>query len=144
MNRTIAMEWIEALRSGKYAQCREGALKVHPEGADCQHCCLGVLCELAIEAGVQIESRIHGVTHFMFIDAEREFVPNDVQVGRYSMAYLPERVVLWAGMASRDGGFDNRTLVGGGEFYSLVEANDNKLVDFNDIASYIEANYDQL
>jgi len=41
--------WIEALRSGKYEQGR-GALN-----KDGKFCCLGVLCDLAVKAGVEVE-----------------------------------------------------------------------------------------
>jgi hypothetical protein len=42
-----AKKWVEALRSGKYEQGRNRLKTAHNE-----FCCLGVACELAIEAGV--------------------------------------------------------------------------------------------
>lgn len=42
----IKAAWVEALRSGKYQQ---GKNYLNSEG---RYCCLGVLCELAVEAGV--------------------------------------------------------------------------------------------
>lgn len=53
MNAEIKAQWISALRSGKYKQ-GVGKLKQVSEGR-IQHCCLGVLCELAKAAGVTSE-----------------------------------------------------------------------------------------
>lgn len=52
MNQEIKKRWVEELRSGKHVQGR-GQLRDH-EG---RVCALGVLCEMAIEDGVQIERR---------------------------------------------------------------------------------------
>lgn len=49
MNPIIKQRWIEALRSGDYAQGRE-SLRDNVEGGD-QYCCLGVLCDLAAQDG---------------------------------------------------------------------------------------------
>jgi hypothetical protein len=46
MNQEIKAEWVKALRSGEYEQTR-GYLR-HDDG----YCCLGVLCDLAVKAGV--------------------------------------------------------------------------------------------
>jgi hypothetical protein len=45
--------WVEALRSGDYQQ-GTGLLHYEDEDGD-QYCCLGVLCEVAISAGVEVE-----------------------------------------------------------------------------------------
>src|SRR5262249_30875840 len=45
MHREIKTKWVEALRSGKYAQST-GALQDHKG-----HCCLGVLCDLVDPEG---------------------------------------------------------------------------------------------
>ena len=44
----IKVQWVKALRSGKYEQ-GEGILR---SKADNTYCCLGVLCDLRIQAGV--------------------------------------------------------------------------------------------
>lgn len=50
MNPEVKKAWVEALRSGKYPQAK-GQLH-NGEG----YCCYGVLCELAVEAGI-VENR---------------------------------------------------------------------------------------
>jgi hypothetical protein len=49
MNEEAKRLWVAALRSGKYDQTT-GALR---DGVG--YCCLGVLCEVAIEAGVPVQ-----------------------------------------------------------------------------------------
>ena len=68
MNRKIRNSWTKALRSGKYSQAR-GRLKDHD-----RHCCLGVLCELAIKVGV-------------------------IKRIRPDQEFLPRSVVKWAGLS---------------------------------------------
>jgi hypothetical protein len=50
MNTQIKERWVEELRNGKYKQ-GQGNLKAIKDG-EVRHCCLGVLCELAVEAGI--------------------------------------------------------------------------------------------
>lgn len=59
-NQDVIRRWVDALRSGKYKQ-GEGALvtvEFPEDGGERKeyHCCLGVLCELAAEAGVATRS----------------------------------------------------------------------------------------
>lgn len=50
LNPEIKTKWLEALRSGEYEQ---GKGYLHYEDQGEQHyCCLGVLCEIAVEQGV--------------------------------------------------------------------------------------------
>lgn len=42
MNKTIAFEWIKALRSGKYTQAK-GDMRVKQKDGSYAYCCLGVL-----------------------------------------------------------------------------------------------------
>jgi hypothetical protein len=49
MNQEIKTQWIAALRSGQYTQGK-GMLKQTTEQGDIRHCCLGVLCELYMQA----------------------------------------------------------------------------------------------
>lgn len=46
----IKTRWLEALRSGDYTQGQNALRKQTPAGV--QHCCLGVLVELALEDGI--------------------------------------------------------------------------------------------
>ena len=81
MRKEIAKRWIAALRSGDYTQQKGSLANLHRT----QHCCLGVLCELAIKEGVEIDTY--------------ETVPGFDD----ECAYLPYRVQDWAGIRNRYG-----------------------------------------
>lgn len=49
MDPDVKAKWVEALRSGEYKQ---GKGVLEQEG---KFCCLGVLCDLAVKNGVQVE-----------------------------------------------------------------------------------------
>lgn len=48
MDQQIKHEWVANLKSGGVKQCRFRLYKVVEDA----HCCLGVLCEMAVEAGI--------------------------------------------------------------------------------------------
>lgn len=56
MNPRVKRMWLRALRSGRYAQGR-GSLCKMPDSRDRDYrfCCLGVLCDLAVKDGVEVE-----------------------------------------------------------------------------------------
>lgn len=97
MNPEIKAKWLAALRSGEYKQGRN-RLRTNVPGAP-QYCCLGVLCELAVEAGV--------------VDRTDPELPVSglARVGYYGRAedishvLPPASVVKWAGLAQDDGAF---------------------------------------
>lgn len=80
MNQAIKKEWVEALLSGKYQQ-GEGVLKkrdyVNNTNA---YCCLGVLVDLAIKSGVDIEVERdeNNYNEDYFFDGCNEFLPMSV------------------------------------------------------------------
>jgi hypothetical protein len=86
MDPEVRKKWVEALRSGKYEQNKHGLCAVDPDGGDgMAHCCLGVLCELALEGGA--------------LSVARRKVDESGRVwfvGR--SAYLPGDVVKWSGL----------------------------------------------
>lgn len=86
MNKDVQRTWIEALRSGEYQQA-QGAL--HNEYG---HCCLGVLCELAVKEEV--------------IAPPVEKVDVRGKWWRYGMdeeaSTLPLEVMAWAGLNERN------------------------------------------
>ena len=103
MNQEIKAQWVQALRSGEYEQ---GKSALHIISGDGKHtyCCLGVLCELAVKAGVA-----------EVISTERSFIPGDSLV-RYGsrvdiekssnwsqIAILPDSVMRWAGLRDEHG-----------------------------------------
>jgi hypothetical protein len=112
MNPEVKRLWVDALRSGEYQQ-GQGALFTG-EG----YCCLGVLCEVAIKAGLEIEKSKRDSEHWLY-DGEA--------------AWLPQSVEKWAGLpdASPDVslGFERR---------GLVQMNDGDLAPFSAIADAIE------
>jgi hypothetical protein len=90
MDPGIRKKWVEALRSGRYEQNKHGLCVVDPDGGDgIAHCCLGVLCELALEGGA--------------LSAACRKVDDSGRVwftGR--SAYLPVDVVKWSGLPDSD------------------------------------------
>lgn len=92
--------WMAALRGGKYPQTK-GSLH-----DDKGYCCLGVLCEVAIEQGIDIQrgetSVIEGIKPAQTYDNEA--------------GILPLKVMEWAGIADgygiyRDSNNERETLV---------------------------------
>lgn len=82
MDQTIKAQWVAALRSGEYEQGR-GTL--HNPVAN-EYCCLGVLCDLAVRAGVDVLVRkLNTLTEY------------DDMAGS-----LPYQVWEWAGLDSND------------------------------------------
>lgn len=141
MNREIRDQWTAALRSGDYAQGR-GALHAYsPTGG--RYCCLGVLCELAVEAGAV------GV---------KNGYNNEKRYGAASQGgVLPREVMAWAGMIEADASDEDAYHVSAGQLekeveyrdalgfrgvaMALTELNDGGQYSFNDIADVIEAQF---
>jgi hypothetical protein len=132
MNPEIRAQWIAALRSGEYKQAR-GMLTERTEDGD-KHCCLGVLCQLAVEAGVVGEAKVTPSTPWQ-LSYEG------------STSLLPRSVAEWAGLDAVVGAI----VVVDGERVSLPQLNDGNreirhlLVNvepftFEQIADVIEAN----
>ena len=114
MKKEIADKWVAALRSGYYTQQMGGLANLHRT----EHCCLGVLCEIAIENGVEIDTY--------------ETVPGFDD----ECAYLPRRVQDWAGIWNRYGRFK-------GDVHSLVAMNDQGYT-FAGIANVIDGRWEEL
>lgn len=90
MNEDVKALWVEALESG-LTQI-EGRLQ-----DDGGFCCLGVLCDLAVKAGVIGEPKSWGssnVRGFPSLAGTEQFY--------YEEALLPEEVVEWAGLTNRN------------------------------------------
>lgn len=86
MNREIAQQWVNALRSGEYVQ---GTGRLHYKVDDTDNfCCLGVLCDLAYKNGkVNKIQKSGGVIGYG---------------SQFRMTSLPEEVVNWADLNSQD------------------------------------------
>lgn len=92
MNTAVKALWLAALRSGDYEQ-GHGALKT----VDGKYCCLGVLCDLAVEAGVIPAPRTtlgsednDGNMRQLYLFGDGD------EAGQ--LAYLPSSVTAWAGV----------------------------------------------
>ena len=113
--------WVEALRSNQYEQ---GVSVLHNKDAN-EYCCLGVLCELAIQQGIDITR-----------STAREEVrgDSDVQVTSYDGAtgILPTAVMEWAGLAEANP-------YTSGQSDTLAGLNDSGS-SFEDLAEIIEEN----
>lgn len=95
MNPEIKARWVAALRSGDYKQ-GEGTLR-RVDGT-VTHCCLGVLCELAVQDGVgrMVESKLNqdpsSIIKVTFFGDRGDETSTDI----------PPNVQAWAGLVSDD------------------------------------------
>jgi len=124
MNKEIAKQWCDALRSGKYKQCQWCLCR--QRFFQKQYCCLGVLCELHSKATGQAKMESH----------------KGKIVYDWHEHNLPKSVVDWAGMKSSLGDIPKTE----GQYcpFSLADANDRHGYSFEKIAEIIEKNVDQL
>lgn len=113
MNQEIKQRWVEALRSNQYQQTK-GFLH-----DDIGFCCLGVLCDLAVQDGVIEETSVNDGDYFCY-DTESTL--------------LPYEVVEWARLSSKDPKVVNNgetTLStlndNGNSFISIAEVIDHQL-----------------
>lgn len=116
-------KWVDALRSGKYAQATE-KLKT-----DVGYCCMGVASDLCGVGRWEFNER-YG--NWLYVDET-----GDEEV------YPTLGVVEWLGLADADGEYDERTLTVNykGEYAELAYLNDNEGLDFGHIADLIEAEW---
>lgn len=125
MKPLIKDKWLKALRSGEYKQGRQNLhLVISPENQ--QFCCLGVLCDLAVQEGV--------VDRWNYAS---EVMQYGERQGLSSHTTLPRRVWEWAGL---DTNSPVVLLRAGNKRTSLATLNDqtNDQWDFNRIAQIIE------
>lgn len=134
MKLDIKTQWVAALRSGEYPQGR-AVLK----SSDGKYCCLGVLCDLAVKAGVIEETD----QTMRAISGDDEYwgvvFTGDGLVNHEQFATLPRAVIEWAEVngdnphvpVERPGDLDAFGAP------SLAELNDYGMT-FDQIASIIE------
>ena len=133
MKADVAKQWAAALRSGDYEQGRD---YLHRDlGTGDEWCCLGVLCDLAVKDGVEVE-----LTSFRSEEGNECFEYN----GKY--CEVPYRVLDWSGLATGFGHFSEEMEsfdLGDEVCSSLGEMNDRG-VSFGTIADVIEKNAEKL
>jgi hypothetical protein len=120
MKQDIAEDWQKRLRSGEFPQgCH--TLRSH----DGKYCCLGVLCEMAAEAGI-IEPAVLDEVLCVYTYCGHQ------------ASVLPIAVMSWAGMQTRSG-----MLSSDDESNSLSSLNDTGKT-FPEIATVIGENWETL
>lgn len=138
MKEDIKNQWIEALRSGKYKQGPTYLRQRGRENEPDRFCCLGVLCDILRPEGWEME--ISGLDHWVNFNGNRGVISLDVQLAsglRSSLGnvYLPNDV---AGL------LESRLLINEDNETNLARLNDKGRLDFNQIADFIEANWEKL
>jgi hypothetical protein len=135
MNPEVKELWTEALNSGRYRQ-GQGNLKARQIDSTITHCCLGVLCEVAVEAGIIREDEHvtlrEDVEAFGFVEEGNDYP--------YSLT-LPPAVAMWAGMdqsGSRPGRLSSRVPE---DMDTLWKLNDRAGYSFEEIATVIEREF---
>ena len=113
--------WVAALRSGDYKQHKKRLTSANRSA----HCCMGVLCEVAIKEGVRlhIEKRLDKSRR---VTLYYSGMPNT----------LPPVAMKWAGMRTSMGAFQK-------SIGSLVQMNDSG-DSFEKIADVIEKRWKEL
>lgn len=113
MNKEIKKLWVDALLSDDYTQGTATLRGINPLGKEV-HCCLGVLCDLALKHGSEKAKD----------SANHALIMRD--------PYLPKDVMKWAELTSTD-----PLVLYDKNMKCLSQIND-KHVDFKTIASLIE------
>ena len=94
MDREIGTRWADALESGRFKKGKATLHRLAGKAADIgndEFCCLGVLCLLGMEAGIELEAKVREGAH-----ARVAYDGNAVS--------LPSRIRDWAGMKNSYGG----------------------------------------
>jgi hypothetical protein len=124
MNPEVKVLWVPALRSDKFKQGQGTLIQIN-EDEETLYCCLGVLCVLAIKAGVKGLRLSSDALSFEEQDFDTE------EWTRCGAGTLPHAVQKWASL-------DDDPLIEDG--VTAIEANDSMLLSFTDIADRVEAN----
>lgn len=140
MRGEVLDEVVKRLRSGEYAQGQSALRRMTKDGGPDKFCCLGVMCEVAVDEGViaRLDTSVPGTSYGYKVAGQDEVYT----------AYLPPAVIEWAGMVS-----DHEKEASEGEYHyeergsfdvglndSLAAMNDNGKHDFPAIADWMEAN----
>lgn len=57
LNKPLIKKWVDALRSGEFGQTT-GRLGKVDETGEASYCCLGVLCEIALADGLELDRKV--------------------------------------------------------------------------------------
>jgi len=113
MDSNVKSLWLEALRSGKYEQ------GVHTLNSHGKFCCLGVLCEIAIDSGV----------------VDKQETDSYVIYDGYAINLPSASVIVWADLPGK---VPDPEVTVDGNLINLTTINDSGDYNFNQIADIIE------
>lgn len=121
MNSLVKERWLEALRSGKYKQAQNLLKHTDKNNENPEFCCLGVLCELAVESNIISPSEMN-------IDEEWAYMGHS--------DLTPPEVSDWAGFSDSN----PEVAIDDDLRYTLClsDLNDTYAYDFEKIADIIE------
>lgn len=129
VNKTVMAEWATRLESGEYHQGRQNL-----RSADGLFCCLGVLCEIAVEQNIVSEPEIHHTGSLYLYNGAGSFPPDVVSV--WAFGEDPSDRIDDYGY-----NFDNSLLRVEGYDRSPVDLNDTSLMPFAEIAKAVRETY---
>lgn len=128
----LVQDWIAALRSGEYKK-GEGALKTQVDDRKPEFCCLGVLCEVALKAGIQItvEDGSNGRTMYS---------QSTSSLGNDDLRSLVEEGYVGNGITHGSGFEDALISMNDGKFETDPETGkeDSVVYSFDQIADHIQ------
>lgn len=133
----IKKMWVEDLRSGKFKQGKGKLLD-----AKGSYCCLGVLCERAVEAGLikkQIAKNFLDDKYFLFDGSSGLPTWKVFEWATGETAPVQGDEWAWAPYVPFEGDFDFESTGDSTGEASLANLNDDGNLDFNAIADLIEA-----
>lgn len=117
MNNEVKARWVAALRSGDYVQGHDRLTS--STGRGFAHCCLGVLCELAVADGVVTRNVEHGTVTY---GGEEMYLPSVVRswaaLGRNPVVRLDNVDV---GLATLNDGTDGYDVADFAQIAQLIE-----------------------
>lgn len=125
MKAEIKDRWIEKLESGEFPQAVEQLREEDLDGNVTGYCCLGVLCEIAVEDGIIERAGSNNGYVVLDIDGDYSHTEN---------ALLPPAVVEWAGLEAAGPSIMTTEF---GEV-ELTTLNDNYKLNFKSIAKLIK------
>lgn len=133
MNPEVKAKWIDRLVNGNLPQTKSSLAKAKRDGTPTGFCCLGVLCELAVEAGVIPKPVVKKVDLGDGTGFVLSYDDND--------SFLPQKVSEWAGISGSMGRFEKPLpYEDDGRDYDLTDLNDRGK-KFSTIAKVIEREF---
>lgn len=124
MNQELKTKWVEALRSGKYTQGNGLLCNLNSEINKLEHCCLGVLCEVA---GVV---RIHDDEGNYKFDGKQDYLSNTL-LEKFGIGHQEQKK-----LACMNDGSEEYSDAGN----AVSNEFENKPQTFGQIADWIEKN----